>query len=177
MVTSMQTSIDQGTARRIELDQPQRADKRVRLRLMRESDLGTVVALERKGYRHPWPRWWFRRLLRGEYSCWVADDGFGVVGYGIVNARKEWTWAHIMNVCVAPTLRRRGIGAQIMRHLMELARHQGLAGVWLEVRPNNTDALRLYRRLGFRVVGRRRHYYRDRWGRTDATVMIFRHPG
>jgi len=172
----MQTSIVQSASREVALDQPPRADKRVRLRAMRESDLGTVTVLERMGYRHPWPRWWFRRLLRGDYSCWVADDGLGIVGYGIMHARPEWKWAHIMNDCVAPNLRRHGIGARIMRHLMEMARHQSRVGAWLEVRPNNAEALRLYRRLGFRIVGRRRHYYRDRWGRTDATVMVYRHP-
>ncbi len=173
----MQTRIEHAAGPRLALDQAQALDKRLRLRPMRESDLRTVTTLERMGYRHPWPRWWFRRLLRGEYSCWVTDDDLSVVGYGIVHTRPEWRWAHIMNVCVAPNLRRRGIGARIMRHLMEVARHEGAVGAWLEVRPNNSEALRLYRRLGFRRIGRRRHYYRDRWGRTDATVMVYRHAG
>lgn len=98
-----------------------------------------------------------------------------MVGYGIMQLKSSW--AHIMNVCVAPPARRHGVGTRIMRHLLDLARREHATGAWLEVRPGNVQALQLYRRLGFRAIGRRRHYYRDRWGRTDASVMIRRQAG
>jgi ribosomal-protein-alanine N-acetyltransferase len=44
----------------------------------------------------------------------------------------------------------------------------------LEVRPSNETALRLYRKYGFRPIGRRRGYYRADSGREDAMVLALR---
>ena len=46
---------------------------------------------------------------------------------------------------------------------------------FLEVRPTNTEALGLYERLGFRVIGRRKGYYFDTG--EDALVMEARLSG
>jgi ribosomal-protein-alanine N-acetyltransferase len=59
-----------------------------------------------------------------------------------------------------------------MARLLADARAAGHHALWLEVRPSNGRALRLYRRLGFREVGRRRAYYPAPGGaREDAIVM------
>ena len=47
----------------------------------------------------------------------------------------------------------------------------GATLVFLEVRPANVGAIRLYERLGFRQVGVRRGYYQTPAGREDALVM------
>jgi ribosomal-protein-alanine N-acetyltransferase len=46
---------------------------------------------------------------------------------------------------------------------------RGIRELFLEVRPSNPGAQRLYARFGFEVVGRRRHYYVD--PAEDAIVM------
>jgi ribosomal protein S18 acetylase RimI-like enzyme len=56
-----------------------------------------------------------------------------------------------------------------MRNLMELARQAGCQIATLEVRPSNLAALKLYERLGFREIGRRKGYYTDT--REDALLM------
>jgi ribosomal-protein-alanine N-acetyltransferase len=43
--------------------------------------------------------------------------------------------------------------------------------MFLEVRPSNMDAERLYRRRGFEEVGFRPAYYQAEGGREDALVM------
>ena len=47
--------------------------------------------------------------------------------------------------------------------------------VFLEVRPTNAEALRLYESLGFQVIGRRKGYYFDTG--EDALVMEARLAG
>jgi ribosomal-protein-alanine N-acetyltransferase len=42
---------------------------------------------------------------------------------------------------------------------------------FLEVRPSNTAAARLYHSLGFEQVGVRRGYYQATVGREDAAVL------
>jgi len=46
-----------------------------------------------------------------------------------------------------------------------------MAEAFLEVRPSNTGAIRLYLSLGFEQVGMRRGYYQAANGREDAAVL------
>ncbi len=46
-----------------------------------------------------------------------------------------------------------------------------MAEAFLEVRPSNTAAIRLYQSLGFEQVGTRRGYYQAVNGREDAAVL------
>ncbi len=51
------------------------------------------------------------------------------------------------------------------------AREGGVETFYLEVRPSNAAALRLYQRMGFEEIGRRRAYYPAGSAREDAIVM------
>ncbi len=55
--------------------------------------------------------------------------------------------------------------------LLDRARAAGMYEAFLEVRPSNTAAARLYYSLGFEQVGVRRGYYQATVGREDAAVL------
>ena len=55
--------------------------------------------------------------------------------------------------------------------LIERAAEAGVGEAFLEVRPSNTAAIRLYQSLGFEQVGMRRGYYQAASGREDAVVL------
>jgi ribosomal protein S18 acetylase RimI-like enzyme len=57
--------------------------------------------------------------------------------------------AHVTDIYVRPEARGRGIGQALLAELVEPAREAGLAHVSLEVLIRNSDARRLYDRLGF----------------------------
>ena len=54
-------------------------------------------------------------------------------------------------------------------HRLEDARDRAVTLAFLEVRPTNAEAVGLYERFGFRVIGRRKGYYFDTG--EDALVM------
>jgi ribosomal-protein-alanine N-acetyltransferase len=56
-------------------------------------------------------------------------------------------------------------------YLMDRARAAGMQEAFLEVRPSNTAASRLYHSMGFEQVGVRRGYYQATVGREDAAVL------
>ena len=58
-----------------------------------------------------------------------------------------------------------------MQHLLDRARTSGMHDAYLEVRPTNMSAIRLYQSLGFERVGTRRGYYQAVGGREDAAVL------
>lgn len=59
-------------------------------------------------------------------------------------------WSHVRQVLVEPGHRGAGLASAIVAELVELARERGDAGVYLHARRR---AVRMYERLGFRVVG------------------------
>ena len=67
--------------------------------------------------------------------------------------------AEILSVAIAPSYRGRGFARPLLDpHLRRLA-GLGARTVFLEVDEQNAPACRLYRRAGFREVGRRQGYY------------------
>lgn len=139
------------------------------LRPMREGDLAAVHAIETRAYEFPWTVGIFRDCLRAQYPAWVMHSDGRIVGYSLMSiAAGE---AHVLNVCVAPEMQGRGLGRRLLRALLQIARGQGAARVFLEVRPSNAAAIALYHDEGFNEIGRRPRYYPAHDGREDALVM------
>lgn len=84
-------------------------------------------------------------------SCLAMDEGVAA-GIGLLGLRNDRAW--IGGIGVDSAFRRRGLGKQIMGHLIEQARSHGVKQVWLEVIESNTPAHKLYLSLGFRDVRR-----------------------
>ena len=141
----------------------------VRIEPMRVTDLDEVLQIERVSFRTPWSRQAFLHELernrvaglwvaRGERPGQAAGAG-SVVGYLCL-----WVVAdevHVTNLAVDPAWRGEGIGRLLLGTLLAHHRAQGARRAFLEVRPANVEARRLYQGLGFREVGRRRGYYVD----------------
>jgi ribosomal protein S18 acetylase RimI-like enzyme len=73
---------------------------------------------------------------------------------GAVMAGYDGVRGWIYHLAVAPELRRRGLGAQLVRAAEERLRALGCPKVNLQVRPNNREAVAFYRRLGYEVEER-----------------------
>ena len=139
------------------------------MRVMRDADVPEVVVIERSSYQFPWSEGIFRDCLRVGYTCRVATLGRQVAGYGVMSVGAGE--AHILNLCVAETFRCRGLGRRLLALLVERAASAGMKEAFLEVRPSNTAAIRLYLAHGFEQVGMRRGYYQAVGGREDAAVL------
>ena len=70
---------------------------------------------------------------------------------------------------VRPEDRRQGLGERLSVHWLAWAAHRGATEAVLEVRHSNLAAQKLYERMGFRVEGCRRGYYRS--PTEDALLM------
>jgi len=139
------------------------------IRPMMELDLPEVAAVEQHSYAFPWSENIFRDCLRVGYTCRALDLAGRIIGYGVMSVGAGE--AHILNVCVRDEYRNLGFGRRLLEHLLERATAAGVAEAFLEVRPSNLAAIRLYQRLGFEQIGIRRGYYQAPDGREDAIVL------
>jgi ribosomal-protein-alanine N-acetyltransferase len=139
------------------------------IRPMMELDLPDVAAVEQHSYAFPWSENIFRDCLRVGYTCRALDLAGRIIGYGVMSVGAGE--AHILNVCVRDEYRNLGFGRRLLEHLLERATAAGVAEAFLEVRPSNLAAIRLYQRLGFEQIGIRRGYYQAPDGREDAIVL------
>ncbi len=140
-----------------------------RYRRMVADDLDAVIAIEDAIYPHPWTRGNFADSLAAGYHCWVIECAGGMAGYAVVMiAAGE---AHLLNLSVAASWQRRGIGRETLGFAARLARDYGATKMLLEVRPSNTAAIALYAAVGFSEIAVRRGYYPAGGGREDAVVM------
>jgi ribosomal-protein-alanine N-acetyltransferase len=137
---------------------------------MTVADLDEVVTIETDIYRFPWTRGNFLDSLNSGYSCWTlrGPDG-GLMAYSIVMVALDE--AHLLNLSVARHCQRFGYGWRALEWMAQQARDHGALSMFLEVRPTNLPAQRLYARYGFERIGMRRGYYPAEFGREDAIVM------
>jgi ribosomal-protein-alanine N-acetyltransferase len=139
------------------------------LRAMTAADLAAVVEIEHSVYPFPWTAGIFSDCLRVGYHCTILELDVVLVGYGIIASGAGE--AHLLNLCVREEFRNRGFGGALLSDLMASAAKSGADVVFLEVRPANTAAIRLYETMGFRQSGLRPGYYQSASGREDALVM------
>ena len=139
------------------------------LRRIREDDLDAVHAVEIRAYEFPWTVGIFRDCLRADYPAWVMQHEGRIIGYFLMSIAADE--AHVLNICIDPNFQGQGLGRQLLRALVRVARGRKAERVFLEVRPSNAGAIALYHSEGFNEIGRRPRYYPARDGREDALVM------
>lgn len=139
------------------------------LRPMSHEDLDDIMSIETKIYNFPWTRQIFIDCLRVGYLCQVVEVNSEIVGYCIMSIGASE--AHVLNLCISENNRRIGLGQKLLTHMLVMAKHRNVGTVFLEVRPSNKAALKLYDKLGFNQIGTRDDYYPAKIGREDAIIL------
>lgn len=139
----------------------------------RRRHLRQVLAIENQVYPRPWTQGVFASELaqvRDGSRCYVVALLEGrVMGYAGLMFTDDG--AHVTNIAVDPDQHRRGIGRQLMVHLMRTAREANCDAMTLEVRVTNTGAQAMYRQFGFAPAGIRKRYYEN----TDDALVMWCH--
>ena len=138
------------------------------------ADARAISALHREDFVRPWSGDEFASLLDQPtvFGFMARETGHRrEAPAGFVLARLAAGEGEILTLAVSRAHRRQGIGWRLMTAVLgELHGHRAEA-LFLEVDERNVPAIALYRRLGFRQVGRRPAYYRAPEGTGGALVM------
>jgi ribosomal-protein-alanine N-acetyltransferase len=136
---------------------------------MRATDLAQVAALEVAAQAFPWRERNFTDSLTAGHTAWILRHGASCLGFAVLMHVIDE--AHLLNLAIAPDAQGQGLGARLLRHAMRESARVGMDCLYLEVRPSNLFALRLYHAFGFRQVGLRKAYYPAAEGREDALIF------
>jgi len=96
----------------------------------------------------------------------IASKEGTIAGFAIM--RFGDNQAHLFLLAVQPEYRRTGIGQSMMQWLEKSCSTAGIQAVRLEVRASNRVAMRFYRSLGYRFLGRVAGYY----DRREAAAIL-----
>jgi len=97
---------------------------------------------------------------------WVAYANKQPMGFILCQLADEQ--AEILTFCVHPQNRRQHIGEQLLQQAIAAIRAENIKTIFLEVAADNSAACALYKKLGFKVNGRRKGYYRRGTSMVDA---------
>jgi len=139
------------------------------IRRMCSEDLDAVLSNEFTAYDFPWTRGVFQDCMKEGSQCWVVEVNGKIIGHAVVSVGAGE--AHLLNVCIRADQQASGFGRQLVMHAIESAHQAGADALFLEVRPSNHAAARLYDSIGFSEVGIRKDYYPARIGQEDARVL------
>lgn len=107
-----------------------------------------------------------RELVENDGVLVLTEPGLPCLAYAAF--RTVLDEAELLRVAVRQEARRRGLARRILQRGIEILAERGVVICHLEVRDDNTPALRLYEALGFGRVGRRPSYYA---GGCDAALL------
>jgi ribosomal-protein-alanine acetyltransferase len=93
----------------------------------------------------------------------VAIVNSEIVGFitGAICFNRRALNGHILTIDVTPTFRRRGVGQRLLQEIERIFIERGAETCHLEVREDNVAAISLYRKSGYREIGRLENYYRN----------------
>ena len=139
-------------------------------RYMRKEDLEIILEIERSSNPHPWTEKNFQDCLDKDYYCLIQEYEGKVSGFSIQSINSEES--HLLNIGIVENLRRRGLGREILSQVTNVSKIMGSRRIFLEVRPSNLLAIKLYEQEGFKRLKIRKDYYKLDEGREDALIMV-----
>ena len=133
-------------------------------------DLDAIEALEAAAFTGDrLSRRSLRSFVKAEHRpLIVARFGATVAGYALISKRRDGRTARIYSLAVDPAQGRRGVGRALLQACERYARAHGCDALRLEVRYDNSAAIALYEKMGYRDFGRHERYYED-----GATALRF----
>ena len=148
------------------------------LRRCELSDIIPVMEINLRTLPEHYSDYFYESLLQElPESFIVAEISGKIIGYimckiehGFSNFKKLGfvKKGHVVSIAVIDEHRRKGFGSVLVDEALKGVKIRQCSELYLEVRCSNTDAVRLYEKLGFSIIQRLKAYYRDG---EDAYVM------
>lgn len=125
-----------------------------------KADISQIAEIEKACFSDPWSVEAFESGMANPFfHAILFEEGGQVCAYACQFVIFED--AEILNLAVAPSYRRKGLGRKLLKELEDYAKENQAERTLLEVREGNTPARSLYEAWGFKAFGVRKNYYED----------------
>jgi [ribosomal protein S18]-alanine N-acetyltransferase len=136
------------------------------IEIMRAQHVKTVAELEKICFSEPWSENSLLEETENPDAYFIVDiEDSELVGYAGMHT--PCGDCYVDNIAVFPQFRGKGYGEKLTLALIEKAKTLG-EFISLEVRASNIPAIKLYEKLGFLAVGKRKNFYSS--PREDAII-------
>ena len=141
------------------------------IRRCEPTDLISIMEINMKTLPEHYSDYFYESLLANmPESFLIAENGGRHVGYimcksefGFSNFKKLGfvKKGHVVSVAVLDEFRGNGIGSALVQEAFKGVKERQCDEMYLEVRCSNTDAVKMYEKLGMSIKQRLQSYYRD----------------
>lgn len=141
------------------------------IRQVNESEAETLTKIHEQCFPNYWNREAFTDFFSVERTfAFLVEKGDSPIGMMVFRCPAEQV--DLLTLAVIPEFRGQGIATFLMEQLIENCVKIKAEKILLEVEVDNLSALKLYVKLGFKEIHRRKCYYQQKDGSlTDAFVM------
>lgn len=127
------------------------------IRDFNEADMLQIANITQESFTSPWSIKSFLAEYENPQSIFkVAEIDNEIIGYILVKVILDE--AEILSLAIKTSFRRKGIASALLKDVI-LKLKDIVKICYLEVRISNTEAINLYKKLGFKEYGIRKDYY------------------
>ena len=138
------------------------------IRPMLVSDIEAIKQLEKDIFGDAWSENNIKDSIESKFDyCVVIEEDYRVLAYIIFRVNADE--AELFRIATDKCNRGTGCGHRLMNFMISNLRDMKVKKVFLEVRCQNKDAIRLYEEYGFKKLGIRKEYYHDP---TDDALLM-----
>lgn len=137
------------------------AQRVIKVRELEPRDLKSVLSIQYKCFKDPYPLSLIRRLHIMHPDGFLVADVDGVaVGY-IIGVIRWGNIGHILAIGVDPAFQRQHVGTLLIGSIIDHFKKKAVKVVRLEARKSNIAAQNFYKNRGFLERGEMPYYYED----------------
>ncbi len=140
----------------------------IKIETMRQEHIDGLVAIEKASFSKPWTKQGFESELANDTANFLVavydNREIGYIGFHVVLDEGD-----VANIAVLPEYRRCGVGKILLENAVRVCKEKKLAFLSLEVRKSNENAIALYKKFDFEIVGERKNFYTA--PKEDASIM------
>ncbi|MCZ2845004.1 MAG: ribosomal protein S18-alanine N-acetyltransferase [Candidatus Bathyarchaeota archaeon] len=152
--------------------------KRITIRNFNTKDLDKVIDINRLSLPENYIPAFFLDIHKNCSDAFqVAEVNGDIVGYIMCRIENGFSdfkrfrvvkKGHIVSIAVRSEYRKMGIGSALLNETIKVLRRFAVNECFMEVRVNNFNAIKLYKKIGFEFIRRGHGYYQDG---SDAYTM------